>query len=957
MRGLSFLTSTFKCCPRIALVLAAIFSIGEIAPAFHCVAYGQIRQNQDKAVQADADSKARRPSRAWRRDTTASRMRKLSTAMDLLTLGEVPVVGDLPNGLPTNPGLQIFADRLTLYLHPEILRPDVKVADLAIRKMAIRLLGNSATKPYITNDGKDWRGDDEFQRKRSKDAFYQESVRVLKRLALKPPFRFRTVNRAGVGEYDFGNERFEIDWRGDQKAGALRLSFTGTKQQKLLENLTLPQSLTFPKYWKMKPGKAEQLSTLLRSVDNRNRSVYVSTIFDVIDRSDPDDKPNGQAQWGARFEMRPRHSAVFADIECKNKLWEFPLVLPPAGILVSRDLLIPKPDPLYLWQPEVQVALAADVKAEAIERSDWLAAALSVYQEDMEYYKNGTMVPREIQGSDRARLLSSLQTSKQPSNWDDSYLPFFPRGFFGGGRLDVASISRRSIRNSQIEFLKRWMKSRIAAAGGEFLLECQIRVDRENNVASLIPGASTKESLELDFPNRKDFGHIGRLKSLRGNTDRSVADDGQSNRFSVVYPALAYHMNFAIDAATLPPARNNETIQIYGGDLVVKMGEIQWVNSDADSHVLLHINPVRFEALRPLPQGGVANKRAGEIAKVDFRLPVSIAQYNEHDLARDQAAAKALEVAKQAEIEQERIAQREKLLQEQEAKRQKVKADLARKREAEKQNRSLNRERERIRRLQERGQIDQEQADAMLQQQVEMEQGKERVKLAREEALLKSNELLQQGYSHEQIDWETGTLRPEVANAEQGIRTWPLLLALLTACIGLLAVIGWRWRRGSLGDDVTRLKEQVFGSSRTYQPRSLNRRLAKIDIPNAKMKLGKAMYHQGVGEEEFSNIYRELRQIYAQLAKFQSELPSNQTTDLGDSSSENALATFYATSQGMALELQNQLAESKLKSRRRAAFTYLADRLIESPSIDPRRQFDRQIENIRMMYDQMLGSD
>ena len=88
------------------------------------------------------------------------------------------------------------------------------------------------------------------------------------------------------------------------------------------------------------------------------------------------------------------------------------------------------------------------------------------------------------------------------------------------------------------------------------------------------------------------------------------------------------------------------------------------------------------------------------------------------------------------------------------------------------------------------------------------------------------------------------------------------------------------------------------------------------------MKLGKAMYHQGVGEEEFSGIYRELRQIYSHLAKFESQSSSNQSTDLGDSSSENALATFYATSQGMALELQNQLAESKLKSRRRSAVSY-----------------------------------
>ena len=178
-----------------------------------------------------------------------------------------------------------------------------------------------------------------------------------------------------------------------------------------------------------------------------------------------------------------------------------------------------------------------------------------------------------------------------------------------------------------------------------------------------------------------------------------------------------------------------------------------------------------------------------------------------------------------------------------------------------------------------------------------------------------------------------------------------------TAFIGLLAIVAWRWRRGTLGEDLTRVKELVFGPNRDYRTRSLSRRLAKIDIPKAKKELGKAMYHQGVGEDEYSSIYRELRQIYAQLAKFQSELPSNQTTDLGDSSSENALATFYATSQGMALELQNQLAESKLKSRRRSAFIYLADRLLDDNKLDPREQFEREIENIKMMYEQMSDSD
>ena len=951
MRGLFSWTSTFNCRLGIVVAFAAVCFIAESTPVFHSSACGQ---NRNQAAQNEGAAKARRPSRAWRKDSTASRMKRLNSAMELVTLGGIPVIGEIPRGLPNNPGLQLFADRLTLYVRPEILRPEVRLEGVDIRAMATRLLGSTTTKPYVTQDGKGWRGADEFQRKRNKEAFYRDLVKLLNKLSLKPPFRFRTIGKAGVGQYDFAREQFEINWEGNQKAGVLPLSFAGTKQNKLLSELALPQSLTFPKYWKMKPSKAEQLAALLRKVDPRNRNVYVSTIFDVIDNSDPESQLNDGAQWGARFGIRPRHNAVFADIECKNMLWEFPLVLPPAGILATREIVVPRAEPLYLWQTEVQVALAASVNAEAVGRADWLSAALSVFQDDMEYYRFGTMIPRQIQGSDRARMLSSVRSPNQPGRnagvWDDSYLPFFPMGFFGEGKIDVAKISKRSIRSSQLKLFQRWMASRIDAAAGEFRVEGQIRVDRQNNSASLIPGSSTKDLLAIDFPSRQELGHIGELKHP---ASPNVTRAKQASGFSVAYPALAYHMNFPVDEADLPATKVKENVQTYAGDLVVKLGDIQWLGSEGNPQVLLHIDPIRFEAFHRPAEGITGNTRVSDVTKIAFSLPVKMASYTGLDLLRDQAAAKALEVAKQAKIEQQRIS-------EQEALREKQKAEVAARRDAEakaQQVRSQTREREIARRQQERGKIDQKRADALLQHQLEMEQARNQGKSASDVISRQSNELLQQGFTHQQIDWETGTLRPETAQAQQQIRTWPLLLALLTAFVGLMGVVGWRWHRGSLRNDVRRLKEQVFENGHGSKPKSLSKRLAKIDIPKAKKRLGKAMYHQGIGEEEFSGIYRELRQIYSQLAKLQSEQPTNQSTDLGDSSSENALATYYRTSQGMALELQNQLAESKLKSRRRAAFTFLADRLLENPKLDPRCQFERQIENIRMMYDQMENPD
>ncbi len=146
MWGLSLLTTISKSSPHVFLALAVVLSISEIAPVFRCDAYAQ---NRDNTVPNATISKARQPSLAWKKDSTASRMKRLGSAMNLLTLGDFPVVGDLPKGLPKNPGLQILADRLTLYLHPEILTPGANVGNVDVRAMAIRLIGSAAMKPYV----------------------------------------------------------------------------------------------------------------------------------------------------------------------------------------------------------------------------------------------------------------------------------------------------------------------------------------------------------------------------------------------------------------------------------------------------------------------------------------------------------------------------------------------------------------------------------------------------------------------------------------------------------------------------------------------------------------------------------------------------------------------------------------------------------------------------------------
>ena len=79
MRALSFWTSTSNCRLAILLVLAGVFLCNTIAPVSHSAAYGQDRE--------DAISKTRRPSRAWRNNGIAARMKKLTSSMGLVTVG------------------------------------------------------------------------------------------------------------------------------------------------------------------------------------------------------------------------------------------------------------------------------------------------------------------------------------------------------------------------------------------------------------------------------------------------------------------------------------------------------------------------------------------------------------------------------------------------------------------------------------------------------------------------------------------------------------------------------------------------------------------------------------------------------------------------------------------------------------------------------------------------------
>ena len=242
---------------------------------------------------------------------------------------------------------------------------------------------------------------------------------------------------------------------------------------------------------------------------------------------------------------------------------------------------------------------------------------------------------------------------------------------------------------------------------------------------------------------------------------------------------------------------NDNKTQRFNGELIVEIEKIETLNSTDGQEAIIHIRPVRFEAFQASPANLNANTPLDQISPVAFTLPVDIKRFTQNDVLREREAKKKTEkLAREEEIkrrqeenqarEAKRIAEREK---------KDAEYELKEKLRLEQQEKEQVAEKERREKLQEE------------------RRKKDLEKVAKYEAAKrKSNELLDQGYLYEDIDWSIGEPLPgkkpqPLPTTRSGSLLGKFLTLMFLGSIGLMGFVFYRFRTEKLGDDLEKLSE------------------------------------------------------------------------------------------------------------------------------------------------------
>lgn len=789
----------------------------------------------DELASADQDSPTKNQGAS--NDQLHQKMQKICKELKLLNMGGLPISGTLPSGLLTdaqkksfNDSQERLADRILLGLMPDLLSPEIEVSYGRSRRnedsrrsnmprdfeLLSRVLGKATVARYCVPHESRWLGDDIFTQKESLERFLKEQEPVLRKLAIKPPLRFRTIDHGEVGVYDFKTEQLPIAWYLSNRVTGMRtdfgLNFPQSRSFRDNPALNVTSPIAYPTYWKLPPDEARKKYQSLKSIRPNLKSIYVSTIFDVT--QSPQEVPAFIGRVGARYHtdgvlITPVSAAVYSDPACRNVIWETPLIVPTHSVLQSAKPNLNKEE-LYLWQPEIQIALLDQFDSSLVRPSDLVVAATSVAQEDAEYYEKGTVLSHRIQGLDRNNLLSQHYNSKRDQGWlqfwDSDYQPFFPGRFFGIGNDGLTQNPELRLGNEHLDKLRTWLQQRVEAQAGEFRLEGTIIVDRKAGTAELKPGDSNSRSAPISssLANVDEIGHVSMLTFPDDSRRRRYDSDDSTTDFSVVFPAMRNRLQFSVNPETLPVFHQQNNDDRFKGDLVVQVDKIQHVNdSRLGPQALIHIRPVRFEILGSTDPEQPQDERLQLAGQTALTLPVDIPNYTRADQIRE-----AEEKQRQQELEDERrrkqeaaeeMARQQKREQEAQKRREEaVRAQEERDREQAEQRQKyeqrLQKEEEQAARDSERREQEMQRQlkdDEELQKQYRMEEA-ERTRINDQ-----CNQLLTDGYQYEDIDWNTGELLPGRGHSLLGtLFRWMLTLGLL----GGASFLGWRFMKTNASD-------------------------------------------------------------------------------------------------------------------------------------------------------------
>ena len=673
------------------------------------------------------------------------KMMSLCRDLKLMQIDGIPVADTVSNLRLTSTVSELIrerqarlADRLALAIEPQLLDPESKWTSSSLALQAYRrLLGNSVVSKFLNSGQSDWFGDDEFARLESKHRFFHEHSNDLRKMAVRLPLRLRTLKRVTLEDYSFEDNAFPLKRNSDNRS-TIRFSLNSLGGNWFLQH-DQPKSYFTTDLWEIPPSKAKQVSRETINSHQGERTVFESVVFDVIGRCPNLNSPSDRLEFGTSYLVQPRSAALYADAMGRKKLADLPLETPPVPVnLVEQPSNPPRSSRLFLWRPEVQVALL-ELAGHSVANGDWASAAAAISLEDTEYYSYGDHLPYDVEGNQRQSMLYDIMKTinesrhwqhRSTTQWREGFRPFFPPGYLNSSVSAMKRDWYKLIDAAQTAKIRGWMRERIRASQGEFHITASVHIDRKAGVGNIVPGEAVgyQGSFGECLPDDADYGMVRLLGPPRGQPQRMCPEGMNISQFYIAFPAIEEKMQFSCDVDKIPESQlASDGQEVLEGSLIVRLVKIEDIGDDRNTRVI-HVRPIRFEK-HDAKNLGRSGKR-----DVQFSTPVEVKKFTRADSQREHIAK--MRAAVEAE-KQERLREQAKI------------AEDRRAWEAKYEREQFEQNAEKVRREEEQ----RVQAELAAEQFRQMEAESEAANVA-------ANRLLGEGYSYDDIDWSTGKLVP-----------------------------------------------------------------------------------------------------------------------------------------------------------------------------------------------------
>jgi len=296
--------------------------------------------------------------------------------------------------------------------------------------------------------GAGWRGETEFEQRRSEAAFKSEALVKLQQRAVHAPQRFMVLAETHLTEYDFDKQGFKLP----------RLNTTA-KIEKLYGDCRiglqlLPMADQLHEFWSISPAEAEKVLNSIpvsHKVGNSNiRTVYHGTVVELVslESAAPRRREVGFVpQPPLRLKIISSH--LYADKELTQEIYSPPIIRATASVLEAG---MPK-SVVYSKAYQIEYGganLLSQLKARGGNYEDWEWPQLVRQQKlrDSMYY-------RSISPHSRRPEMPPSEVTKT----DAQYTPFFPLGRTG----EELSYQLNTMTDTQKTLFVEWQKRQMLA--------------------------------------------------------------------------------------------------------------------------------------------------------------------------------------------------------------------------------------------------------------------------------------------------------------------------------------------------------------------------------------------------------------------------------------------------------------------------------------------------------------